>query len=274
VTPPGPQKPHAAPTRPTYAGTRPAPVRDRIKKVLAPVAGIGAALAKFGAVLVKLKAFTVVGSMAVSLAAYGSVWGWKFALGFVLLLAVHELGHVVVLRAHGIKASLPVFLPFIGAFVSMKSQPRSVYEEAQSALAGPVAGAIGAAVLAYAGHATGSDLLRSLGFTGFLLNLVNLLPALPLDGGRVAGALHPAVWLVGLLAALGYEVLYPSPILLIVIVVGGVELAGRWRSRRTASSRRYHSLLAGQRLRIGAAYVGLVVALVIAAHVSYVPRTF
>jgi Zn-dependent protease len=251
----------------------PPSIGSRLKKATAPLVGAAAALAKFGAVLFKFKAFVVVGSMAVSIAAYASVWGWKFAVGFVLLILVHEMGHVIVLRARGIKASAPVFLPFLGAFVSMKSAPRSVYEEAESALAGPLLGTAGALVLAWYAHAAGSGLLRSLAFTGMLINLFNLLPALPLDGGRVAGALHPAIWVVGLLALLGLEIHRPSPILLLVLVLGSYELYHRWRGRNSAASKAYLDLTGQQRMRIGTAYIALVVILIIAAHATYLPRT-
>jgi Zn-dependent protease len=249
-------------------------LRERIKKFLAPLAGVGAVLAKFGILLAKLPALTVVGSMAVSVAAYGWLWGWKFALGFVLLIFVHEMGHVVVLRARGIPASAPVFLPFLGAFVSMKQMPRTVYQEAESALAGPLAGTIGAFVVAYVGHETGSGLWRALAFTGLFLNLFNLLPALPLDGGRVAGALHPVIWLFGLLALLAFEIKDPSPIIPIVLIFGGYELYRRWRDRNSPASKVYFALQPGQRLRVGAAYLALIAVILIGMHATYAARTF
>lgn len=274
---------HDVPVPPVYRQLEPSPDQQvgephrsstsRFKRATAPVAGAAAALAKFGAVLIKLKALVVVGSMAVSVAAYATLWGWRFALGFVLLILVHEMGHVVVLRARGIKAGVPIFLPFLGAFVSMKSMPRSVYEEAESALAGPVAGTLGALAVAWVAHEDGSNLLRSLAFTGMLLNLFNLLPALPLDGGRVAGALHPAIWVVGLLAVLGLEVYRPSPVLLLVLVLGGYELWHRFRDRNSRASVIYLSLTRQQRLRVAAGYVGLIIVLVVGAHATYLPRT-
>ncbi|MGN6472514.1 MAG: site-2 protease family protein [Mycobacteriales bacterium] len=251
---------------------RPLTVRSRVKRALAPLAGIGAFLAKFGAILVKFKAFTVVGSMAVSVAAYTMLWGWKFALGFVLLIFVHEMGHVVVLRRRGIPASAPVFLPFLGAFVSMKQMPRSVYEEAESALAGPIMGTFGSLAVAWVAHETGSGLLRALAFTGLFLNLFNLLPALPLDGGRVAGALHPGIWLAGLLAILGLEIYRPSPVLLILLVFGGWELWRRWRGRASYESQTYFALEPRQRRRIGLAYVALIVVIVLGMHATYTAR--
>jgi Zn-dependent protease len=246
--------------------------RERLRKLFAPVIAAGAFLLKFGAILLKLKFLTVIGTMGVSIAAYTLLWGWKFAVGFVLLIFVHEMGHALMLRRRGIKAGLPVFLPFIGAFISMKSQPASVYEEAESALAGPLAGTAGAFVVWWAGNALDSELLVSLAFTGFLLNLFNLLPALPLDGGRVAGALHPVIWLLGLVALVFFEIVRPSPIIPIIILLGGFELWRRWRDRNSPASQVYFALEPRQRWRIGGAYLGLAIVLLVAMHASYVPR--
>jgi Zn-dependent protease len=182
------------------------------------------------------------------------------------------MGHVVVLRARGIKAGLPVFLPFLGAFVSMKSTPQSAYQEAESAIAGPVMGTAGALVVAYFAHTTDSDLLRSLAYVGLLLNLFNLLPMLPLDGGRVAGALHPAIWFLGLAGLLVYEIYRPSPVIPIIMILGGFELWQRWRNRNSEASKVYFALQPGQRLRIGAAYLALVIVIIIGMHATYIPR--
>jgi Zn-dependent protease len=271
--PPEPWVPVPAPGEPTRPVDHDS-LRSRVKRALAPLAGVGAFLAKFGVVLLKLKSLVLVGSMAVSVAAYASIWGWKFALGFVLLIFIHEMGHVVVLRARGIRAGWPVFLPFLGAFVSMKSMPQSVYQEAESALAGPIAGTAGALLVGYVAHLDGSSLLRSLAFTGLLLNLFNLLPALPLDGGRVAGALHPVIWLVGLLALLGFEIYRPSPVIPILLVLGGFELYRRWRGRDSEASRVYFALKPGQRARIGTAYLSLVGVILLGMHWTYAQRHF
>jgi Zn-dependent protease len=148
-----------------------------------------------------------------------------------------------------------------------------VYEEAESALAGPLVGTIGALILGWVAHENGSGLLRALAFTGLFLYLFNLLPALPLDGGRVAGALHPAIWLLGLLAILGLEIYRPSPILLILLVFGGYELWRRWRGRSTYESKTYFELEPRQRRRIGLAYISLIVVIVVGMHATYTPRT-
>ncbi|MCU1624846.1 MAG: peptidase [Frankiales bacterium] len=251
---------------------RPPTIQDRARKIFAPVLAVGAAVLKFGGVLLKLKFFTLFFSMLASIGAYALAFGWQFAVGFVLLIFVHEMGHVIVLRARGIKAGLPVFLPFLGAFVSMKSTPRTVYDEALSGIAGPVFGAVGAfAVLGLAGYED-SDFLRALAYTGFLLNLFNLLPFLPLDGGRTAAAVSPKLWIVGLVGLLAYEIYRPSPIVPLLLVLGGLETYRRWRGRDTDASKAYYALTAQQRINIGTAYLGLIAVLVWAMHSYPVPN--
>ena len=263
-----PPPPSPVPSAPPVPGWR-----ERLKKAVAPLGAVGVFLAKFGAILVKLKVLTVIGTMGVSIAAYALLWGWKFAVGFVLLILVHEMGHALMLRHRGIKAGMPVFLPFLGAFISMKSAPRTVYEEAESALAGPAAGTAGGLAVWWVGHQLGSPLLVSLAFTAFLINLFNLLPMLPLDGGRVAGALHPGIWFVGLVGLLLYEVWRPSPVIPIILLLGGYELWRRWRGRNTEAARVYFALLPGQRARMAAMYLGLIALLLVSLHASYLPRS-
>jgi Zn-dependent protease len=257
---------------PVYAAP-PSPAQ-RLKKALAPIGAAIAAIVKFGAVLIKLKVVVVAASMVVSIAAYASIFGWKFAVGFVLLILVHELGHVVALRRMGIAAGVPVFIPFLGAFVNMKSTPKTAWEEAVSGIAGPVFGSAAAVGCWWYAHATGSDLARALAFTGFFLNLFNLIPVLPLDGGRTAAALHPATWVVGLLGLLGLEIYRPTPVIPIVLVLGAFEMWRRWKGRNTEASKTYYALTGEQRRIIAVAYLGLIVFLVFAHHATYVKRTF
>ncbi|MGZ6791792.1 MAG: site-2 protease family protein, partial [Mycobacteriales bacterium] len=142
------------------------------RRLLAPLLAAVAGLVKAGGLLLKLKAFTLVGSMLLSVGAYALLYGWRFAVGLVVLIGVHETGHVVVLRARGIDAGLPVFLPFLGAFVAMKEQPRSAWDEALSGLAGPVVGTAGAFAALGLADVYDSQLLRVLAYVGFFVNLV------------------------------------------------------------------------------------------------------
>jgi Zn-dependent protease len=183
---------HPLPAAP--AAFEPQPARTRWRRWLGP---LGAALlflvTKGKALLLllpKLKVLTTSASMLVSVAAYALIWGWRFALGFVLLLFVHELGHVLQLRREGIKASAPLFIPFLGAVVGMKELPKDAAAEARVGLAGPVLGSLACLVPVGLYGLTGNELFQALAFTGFFLNLFNLLPVLPLDGGRAGrGAL-------------------------------------------------------------------------------------
>lgn len=250
------------------------PQRSWLQRALAALAAGAAFVAKFGAVLVKLKVFTVAGSMVVSVAAYAWLWGWSFGLGFVLLIFVHECGHAITLRAMGVRASAPVFIPFLGAFIRMKEMPRSAWQESVSGIAGPAFGSVAAGLCWWYAEVTGSDFARGLAFAGFFLNLFNLIPVLPLDGGRAVAALSPAIWVIGLGALLVVEVLRPTPIVPIVLVLGGIEAWRRWRGRRTAASRAYYALSPGQRGVIAVGYLSLVAVLALAQHATYIPRHF
>lgn len=239
-----------------------APQQSRLRQLLAPLVAAGATVLKFGAVIVKLKFFALGFSMIASMWAYALLYGWQFGIGFVLLILVHEMGHVIVLRARGIPAGLPVFIPFLGAVVSMKAAPRSAYDEALSGIAGPVLGTVGAFGVLAASGIYDSELLRVLGYTGLFLNLFNLLPVLPLDGGRTAAALSPKLWGLGLVLLLGYEIVRPSPVIPIILVFGGLELY----RRRKGTHSDYYALTAQQRLQIGSLYVGLITVILWGMH--------
>jgi len=245
---------------------------DLLRKLAAPIVALGFLIVKFGGLLLKLKVVTTGLSMVVSVAAYAWIWGLPFAIGFVLLILVHELGHVFELRRQGVPASAPLFIPFLGAVIGMKELPDDAWKEAKVALAGPILGSVGAAACWIAAEATGSEMLMGLAFVGFFLNLFNLIPIVPLDGGRAAGALHPALWFVGLLMMVGLVVVYPNPLLLIIVVLGGLDLWQRWRSRGDAGD--YYRLTVGQRTAVAVVYLGLVAVLALAMSATYVERDF
>src|SRR6202795_5327839 len=126
---------------------------SRIKKALGPVAVVGVVIAKFSAnlkfvLLPLLKFFPILlksgGTMLLMIWIYTQIWGWQFALGFVLLLLVHETGHLIVAKKFGLKVGAPVFIPFMGAFIALKEAPRNAGMEACVGLGGPMLGSIGA----------------------------------------------------------------------------------------------------------------------------------
>jgi Zn-dependent protease len=251
------------------------------RKLTAPLGGAALLLAKFGAklkallvLLPKIKLFTTSGTILVSVAAYSLIWGWAFALGFVLLLLVHEMGHVIQLRREGIKASAPMFIPFLGAVISAKSLGNNAVAEARVGLAGPVLGSAASVALVPLAGATGSDFLTALAFTGFFLNLFNLLPVVPLDGGRAMAALSPWMWIVGLVALVGVAVAFPNPIILLIVLFAGLESWRRWRERKSPGAKDYYRVPPAARLAVAAVYIGLVVLLAVGMSATHIERNF
>jgi Zn-dependent protease len=220
--------------------------------------------------IAKFSFVTTAVTMVVSVGAYALLWGWQFAALFVLLIFVHELGHAVWLRHEGIPAGAPVFIPFVGALISMRGMPRDAYIEAKVALAGPVLGTLGAAVVLGLGELQNSDLLRAAGSTGFLLNLFNLLPIVPLDGGRVMAAIHPALWIAGIAGLAALLIVSPNAILVLILLLGGREAWVRWRSRKDAAGASYYTVPASRRVLIAVMYLGVAVACVIGMRAGYV----
>ena len=276
LEPPVAPAPVASPPPDQAFGT---PRRSWIREKLGAVgAGLVALIAKFKAILLllpKIKILATAGSALVSVAAYSLLWGWQFAVGFVVLIFIHEMGHVVALRRHGIKASAPMFVPFMGAVIWARSLGDDALTEARVGLAGPYFGAAAAAAVAIVGLATHSGLLEALGYIGFLLNLFNLLPVVPLDGGRAMAAMAPWMWFVGFGALVTLEFITPNPILLIICVVAGYDLYHRWQKRRspTAAQTAYYRVSPRNRIIVGAAYLGLIALLAVGMHFTYVHRT-
>src|SRR5947209_19055437 len=128
-----------------------------------------------------------------------------------------------------------MFIPFLGALISARSLGDNALAEARVGLAGPVLGSIGAAACLAIGEAAGSDLFRALAYIGFFLNLFNLLPVVPLDGGRAMAAMAPWMWFVGLGVPVALLLVIPNPILLIIIVFAAIETWRRWQARKTRS---------------------------------------
>ena len=164
---------------PEEQGERPAPRRGgALGRILAPLLVVGGVLLKVAGSLKFFGVFLAVGG-------YALIWGWRFGVGFVLLILVHELGHYVEAKRQGLNPQLPVFIPFLGAYVALRNQPFDPWQNALVSAAGPAAGGIGALACLVYGSATDSDLLRALAYAGFFLNLINLVPIGFLDGGHI-----------------------------------------------------------------------------------------
>jgi len=247
-------------------------MRERLKKLLAPLAAVAAFLAKFGAVLLKLKSVVFLGSAAVSVLAYAQLWGWKYALGFVLLILVHELGHVFALRLRGIRHSALVFLPLLGAFTAWRPTERSEYQEAETALAGPVVGTAGSLLVGYLGHTHGSALLEALGFTGLVINLFNLVPVPMLDGGRLIYLLYPWVWILAVMGGIGWELYRPGVIVVILVLLAAYQFVHQVRDREGVYASKAVFITKTERTRISAVYLITIAAILIGMHATYAER--
>src|SRR4051812_44627357 len=271
-------EPLTAPEPPTAEDLDKERNRSRLKKLgglLLPLAVLASKAKIFFLALIKVKAVTTLGTMFISIVAYGLAFGWPFSVGFVLLLFVHEMGHVIQLRREGVEASAPVFIPFVGAVIAVKSLGKDAAAEARVGLAGPILGTIGTLIPLAIWLATGSDLWRALAYVGFFINLINLLPVLPLDGGRAMAVLGPKIWIAGILIAIAATVIFLGPfMLLFVLLLGGPELYHRFKNRHSEESRAFHSVPTRTKVAVGAVYLALAVLLIVGVSETYVSRTF
>jgi len=233
--------------------------------VVGALAAIGLFLAKYGFILLKFaKLAPTALSMVVALGFYTLLFGWQFAIGVIALIFVHEMGHVLAGRLLGIPVSLPVFLGPLGAVTFFKRPITDLREEAITAIGGPLLGTLGTIACTFLATSMPRgrlhDLLLALAYFGFAINLFNLLPLNPLDGGRVANAV--SVWanvvglgIAGVLLLLTVAAGIPNPFLLVILVLGGISTVSRFRSRRRGEGP--PPLPVGTRALIGIAYAAM-----------------
>lgn len=286
VTVPGGWIPPAqhAPAPPAYEPPapppEPAPAPSGLRRIFGPLIFLGALALKFGKVALlfvgKAKVLTTSLSMLVSIGAYTFIFGFPFAVGFVVLLLIHEMGHVIQLRREGVEASAPLFIPFLGAAIAAKSMGDDVAAEARVGLAGPILGTLGAAACIPLYVLTGNELFQALAFTGFFLNLFNLVPITPLDGGRAMAALSPWMWFVGLGAFALLAITVPNPIIVLILLVGGFDTYRRFKAYRAGGeeSQRYYAITPRNRALVLAVYLGLIAVLVIGMGATFLERDF
>lgn len=243
-----------------------------IKRLLAPLAVVGVLLAKFkglALLLLKVKFLGTALTMLVSIGAYALLFPVWFAVGIVVLIWVHEMGHVLQLRREGIPASAPMFIPFLGAFVAMKQMPKDALAEARVGLAGPVLGTLGGLATLGLYAATNEPLFLGLAYFNSIINLFNLAPMLPLDGGRAVGALSPLFQVLGLVFMVA--LFFVAPIMVFVALIGLPELWHRWKTRKTPEGRAYYKLPASKRVAVGVVYLGLILILGLLTAATFVP---
>jgi Zn-dependent protease len=219
--------------------------------------------AKFGKLLL------TGGSMLVSLVAYAWLFGWRYAAGFIGLLFVHEMGHYIAAKQRGLDVGAPTFIPFLGAWIEMKDLPHDAETEAYVGLGGPLVGTLGALACYFAARDGGSEMrwLLAVSYSGFFLNLFNMIPMSPLDGGRITAVLSPRIWLLGVPVMIGLFVMRPSPTLLIVALMAAPQVMKAWRYRASDPSHgSYYQTSLEDKLTYGTAYLGLLAFLAVMTH--------
>src|SRR5438552_1957985 len=234
---------------------------QKLKKAFVPLGVLGVLLLKFKALLIPvLKFFPLLlktgGTMFLTIWLYAQAWGWWYALGFVLLIFIHECGHLLAAKRVGLKVGAPVFIPFLGAFIALKEAPRNAWIEAQVGIGGPILGALAAGLCGLIYLATGKPIFCGLAYMGFLQNLFNLAPVGFLDGGRIVTALSPWLWLVGFAILSVMTVLQPNFLLILILVLSVPRIFFLFR-RKSDEERRYFEVTPGQRWTMALMYFGL-----------------
>jgi Zn-dependent protease len=207
------------------------------------------------------------GTMLVSVLAYAFVFGWRYAVGFVALIFVHEMGHFLAARQRGLDVGLPTFIPFVGAWIDLKQQPHDVETEAWVGLGGPLLGSLAALACYFAARETDSRLLLALAYAGFFINLFNLIPLSPFDGGRITAVLTPRVWLLGVPVLVALFFWRPSPMLVLVAVLAAPQVMRAWKyDPKDPANQQYYAVSGETRLTYGVYYIGLLAFLAVMAH--------
>jgi len=221
------------------------------------------------------KLLTTGGTMLLSVLAYSFVFGWWYAVGFVLLIFVHEMGHYIAARQRGLNVGAPTFIPFVGAWIELKDMPHDAETEAYVGIAGPLVGSIGALACYWLGRTYDSQLLLALAYSGFFLNLFNLIPLSPFDGGRVSAVISPRLWLVGVPILIALFLYNPSPLLILMAILAAPKVMQALRGIRGEAEQAYYTVSPEARVQYAALYLGLAGFLAIMCHELHqeLPRT-
>ncbi|HTD06535.1 site-2 protease family protein [Undibacterium sp.] len=208
------------------------------------------------------------GSMIISVIAYSWLFGWPYAVGFVLLMFFHEMGHYVAARQRGLNVGAPTFIPFVGAWVQLKDLPHDVETEAYIGFAGPITGTLAAIACYWYARTNDSSLVMAIAYSGFMLNLFNLIPISPLDGGRITAIISPKVWLAGVPLLIGMFLYRPSPMLILIAIMAYPQLKMAFSKDAGVSGQPqgYYDVPTNTRINYGVLYLGLVAFLAIMSY--------
>ena len=179
--------------------------------------------------------------MLLSIFTYAFIYGWRYAVGFVILIFVHEMGHYIAAKKRGLNVGLPTFIPFVGAWIELKEQPMDAETEAFVGIAGPMLGSAAAFLCYMLARESGSGLLMALAYAGFVLNLFNLIPLSPLDGGRIVSVISTRIWLLGIPMLVGLFLWKPSPLLILIAVLAIPQVWTVFKNRGTLGSDYYRA---------------------------------
>lgn len=208
-----------------------------------------------------------VGSMLFTIWVYAQIYGLAFAAGFVGLILIHEMGHYIAARQRGLDVGLPAFIPFVGAWINLREQPRDAETEAYVAFAGPFVGTLAAFACYFYGRQTGFDLWIALAYSGMIINLFNMIPLSPLDGGRITQVLSPRIWLLGVPLLIGLFLYRPSPMLVMIGILALPNVLRAWRGApETPEELAYRDIPEATRYEYVLMYFGLTAFLAIMAH--------
>lgn len=206
------------------------------------------------------------GTMLISVVAYSWLFGWAYAAGFVALIFVHEMGHYIAARRRGLNVGAPTFIPFLGAWINMKDMPKDAETEAYVGMAGPLVGSVGALACYYLARSFDSQLLLAVAYSGFFINLFNLIPLSPLDGGRICAAISPRLWLIGAPLLIALFFYRPSPLLILIAILAAPAVWKVLRGHESEAERAYYVTSNETRFSYGLTYLGLAGFLAIMCH--------
>jgi len=215
------------------------------------------------------KLLTMGGTMLFSMLAYSWIFGWRYAVGFVLLILFHELGHYMAARQRGLNVGVPTFIPFVGAWIQMKEQPTNVETEAYIAFAGPVIGTLAAMGCYWLARESGSQLMLALAYAGCMINLFNLIPLSPLDGGRITAIISPKMWLLGLPLLVGLFFYNHSPMLILIVILAYPQIKQAIWPNANAIPQGYYEASFNERTNYAVLYLGLVVFLSVMSYLLH-----
>lgn len=240
---------------------QPGGIRKKLAGIGSGIVALGAWLLQFKGLVFLLK-FGVAGfSAIVSIFLYSLIFGWPFAIGLVAILFLHEMGHALVMRLKGIPLGGLIFVPMLGAAVTMRQMPQSAKDEAEIGIAGPLAGAVVASICLWLAYQHAGSLWGPLAYFGFFINLFNLIPVVPFDGGRVLAAIDRRAWIVGFVALLGYQIWEWihgnfNSFLLIFVLIAATQLWTRSKPN-DMNGKAYYDVPLSTRISLTVAYFGL-----------------